>query len=148
MRNVYRISAGPLALANVSLLSLRRLSKLHTRLHRLCAVAMCFLLTLGFSAETWAQTLTYGGITFNESTDAPLKNAAGYYQITNIRQLAFVAYRVNNNATWAGNDYILTADLDITGYEWVPIGNKYYTAGNADTKHGSFGAAINYTAML
>ncbi|MCR5696185.1 MAG: BspA family leucine-rich repeat surface protein [Marinilabiliaceae bacterium] len=107
---------------------------------------MCFLLTLGFSAETWAQTRTYGGITFNESTDAPLKNAAGYYQITNIRQLAFVAWRVNNNATWAANNYILTADLDITGYEWTPIGNKYYTAGNANTKHGSFGTAINLGA--
>ena len=46
------------------------------------------------------------------------------YQIANREQLAGLAYLVNNGTNFAGKTIILTADIDLSGAEWIPIGTE------------------------
>lgn len=49
------------------------------------------------------------------------------YHITTIEQLAGLVKLVNEGNSFIGCDFYLDADLDLSGYEWVPIG-WYYPA--------------------
>lgn len=49
-------------------------------------------------------------------------NSESPYLIASAEQLARMAARVNDG-TGTGKSYVLTADIDASAYEWVPIGN-------------------------
>jgi len=49
------------------------------------------------------------------------------YHITTVEQLAGLVKLVNEGNSFIGCDFYLDADLDLSGYEWVPIG-WYYPA--------------------
>lgn len=51
------------------------------------------------------------------------------YHITTVEQLAGLVKLVNEGNSFYGYDFYLDADLDLTGYEWAPIG-WYYPADN------------------
>ncbi len=51
------------------------------------------------------------------------------YIIDTAGQLAFLAQKVNElNAVYESANYSLTADLDLSGHNWVPIGNQATTS--------------------
>lgn len=45
------------------------------------------------------------------------------YQISGSYQLAYLAHLVNNGEAQSNAYYVMTADADLGGYEWTPIGN-------------------------
>lgn len=66
--------------------------------------------------------------------------SANPYQIATAEQLAYLAKVVNDNATYANYNkkhYKVTADIDATAYQWVPIGNAY-AWGGVGTFEGTF----------
>ena len=61
--------------------------------------------------------------------------ASDPYIISNAQQLAYLAYMVNNGNSYSGKYFEQTANIDLSAYYWVPIGNS--------KSHRFFG---NYTA--
>ncbi len=59
--------------------------------------------------------------------------ASDPYQIATGAQLALMRDRINTrNNTYSDDHYILTADLDLGGRDWQPIGIYYYSSGSYD----------------
>jgi len=55
------------------------------------------------------------------------------YIITSPAQLLMIANNVNNNVSgFASAYYKLGNDIDLSGYNWIPIGNNYSFSGNFD----------------
>ena len=50
------------------------------------------------------------------------------YQIATGAQLAYLASSVNNGETYAGKNFVLTADIDLNGLRWTPIANAFSDA--------------------
>lgn len=50
------------------------------------------------------------------------------YQIATGAQLAYLASSVNNGETYAGKNFVLTADIDLNGLPWTPIANAFSDA--------------------
>lgn len=50
------------------------------------------------------------------------------YQIATGSQLAYLASSVNNGETYAGKNFVLTADIDLNGLPWTPIANAFSDA--------------------
>ena len=49
------------------------------------------------------------------------------YKISSGAELAYLAQQVNDNAkTYEGKNFQLTADIDLGGKEWTPIGTSYF----------------------
>lgn len=55
------------------------------------------------------------------------------YEIAKAEQLAKLARDVNNGNTFRGKYFKLTADIDLSGGIWMPIG-KYYNYGNVNNR--------------
>lgn len=55
------------------------------------------------------------------------------YEIAKAEQLAKLARDVNNGNTFRGKYFKLTADIDLSGSIWMPIG-KYYNYGNVNNR--------------
>lgn len=55
------------------------------------------------------------------------------YEIATAEQLAKLARDVNNGNTFRGKYFKLTADIDLSGSIWMPIG-KYYNYGNVNNR--------------
>lgn len=55
------------------------------------------------------------------------------YEIATAEQLAKLARDVNNGNTFRGKYFKLTADIDLSGGIWMPIG-KYYNDGNVNNR--------------
>lgn len=55
------------------------------------------------------------------------------YEIATAEQLAKLASDVNNGNTFRGKYFKLTADIDLSGGIWMPIG-KYYNYGNVNNR--------------
>lgn len=55
------------------------------------------------------------------------------YEIATTEQLAKLARDVNNGNTFRGKYFKLTADIDLSGGIWMPIG-KYYNYGNSNNR--------------
>lgn len=55
------------------------------------------------------------------------------YEIATAEQLAKLARDVNNGNTFRGKYFKLTADIDLSGGIWMPIG-KYYNDGNSNNR--------------
>ncbi len=79
--------------------------------------------------------------------------SASPYQINNAYDLAYMAYYLNSHLG-TGNAstmpyrygvYEVTANIDTTAYQWVPIGNTY---NNAATTDGSFHGTFNGNGYL
>lgn len=47
------------------------------------------------------------------------------YQIATGAQLAYLASSVNSGETYAGKNFVLTADIDLNGLPWTPIANTF-----------------------
>lgn len=47
------------------------------------------------------------------------------YQIATGAQLAYLASSVNGGETYAGKNFVLTADIDLNGLPWTPIANTF-----------------------
>ena len=55
------------------------------------------------------------------------------YLITNRAELAYLAKQVNSGDDYNGNNFALTADIDLSAYYWTPIGSDTYPfKGNFD----------------
>lgn len=50
------------------------------------------------------------------------------YQIATGAQLAYLASSVNSGETYAGKNFVLTADIDLNGLPWTPIANTFSDA--------------------
>ena len=50
------------------------------------------------------------------------------YQIANGAQLAYLASSVNSGETYTGKNFVLTANIDLNGLPWTPIGNSFSDA--------------------
>lgn len=66
--------------------------------------------------------------------DTSIYNGLGEYHITTAEQLAGLTKLVNEGYSFEGEDIYLDADLDLKGYQWVPIG-WYYPADNGYLWH-------------
>jgi len=49
------------------------------------------------------------------------------YEISTANQLSQLAYNVNKGNSYSGKYFKLTGDIDLSGKEWVPIGDGYNT---------------------
>lgn len=61
--------------------------------------------------------------------DTSLYDGSGEYHITTVEQLAGLVKLVNEGESFYACNFYLDADLDLSGYEWAPIG-WYYPADN------------------
>ena len=50
------------------------------------------------------------------------------YQIANGAELAYLASSVNSGKTYTGKNFVLTANIDLNGLPWTPIGNSFSDA--------------------
>lgn len=66
--------------------------------------------------------------------DTSIYDGLGEYHITTAEQLAGLTKLVNEGYSFEGEDIYLDADLDLKGYQWVPIG-WYYPADNGYLWH-------------
>ena len=74
-------------------------------------------LTLTFvepKAEKWTDKGAYDEVLYNRP--------AGNWYIYDAADLAALAKKVNDKNSFSGKTVTLAADIDLTGYEWVPIG--------------------------
>lgn len=97
----------------------------------LCMVAVC--LPVVASAEDAPQGLwtDYAATAFvggSGTKDAP-------YQIATAEQLALLAKDVNSGSTTHSGEYfILTADIDLSGHVWTPLGYESYSSGGGSAQ--------------
>jgi len=75
--------------------------------------------TLGAST-TWIDHAASGFDSGNGSAQAP-------YKIVTAEQLAYLAKTVNEGESYKGKYFEQTTDIDLAGYEWIPIGRDYPT---------------------
>ncbi len=54
--------------------------------------------------------------------DLPVKNAEGYYEIGNLGSFISFAEQFNSGNLGSTVNAILTADIDLEGFSWIPIG--------------------------
>ena len=50
------------------------------------------------------------------------------YQIANGAELAYLASSVNSGETYTGENFVLTANIDLNGLSWTPIANSFSDA--------------------
>lgn len=85
--------------------------------------------------EIWAQTYSIDLYAQNYAGGSGTKNDP--YLISNDRELAKLARDVNNGNTmqaFLGKYFKLTADIDLSGGIWMPIGKYYYSNGNGNNR--------------
>lgn len=74
-------------------------------------------------------TLVSGALTWRDVAATALTKGTGTeadpYQISTAEELAYLAVRGNTSETMDGQYYVLTADIDLGGLEWLPIGLAY-----------------------
>ena len=78
-----------------------------------------FIVKIVFAQNLWIAGALPSELPGNGTRNDP-------YQISNARDLAFVAYMINvlNNKDYASANYILKKDIDLVGKFWVPIGTE------------------------
>ena len=82
-------------------------------------LAMTFAMPLNASAasgDNWANYAASGYAGGDGSDGNP-------YRISTAGQLAFLAKEVNSGTSYDGQSFLLTADLDLSAYQWTPIGD-------------------------
>lgn len=83
----------------------------------------------------WAQTTNkyYSIDIYADSYAGGDGSKTNPYEIATAEQLAKLARDVNNGNTFRGKYFKLTADIDLSGGIWMPIG-KYYNYGNSNNR--------------
>ena len=83
----------------------------------------------------WAQTTNkyYSIDIYADSYAGGDGSKTNPYEIATAEQLAKLARDVNNGNTFRGKYFKLTADIDLSGGIWMPIG-KYYNYGNVNNR--------------
>lgn len=82
----------------------------------------------------WAQTTNkYSIDIYADSYAGGDGSKTNPYEIATAEQLAKLARDVNNGNTFRGKYFKLTADIDLSGGIWMPIG-KYYNYGNGKNR--------------
>lgn len=83
----------------------------------------------------WAQTTNkyYSIDIYADSYAGGDGSKTNPYEIATEKQLAKLARDVNNGNTFRGKYFKLTADIDLSGGIWMPIG-KYYNYGNVNNR--------------
>ena len=82
----------------------------------------------------WAQTTNkYSIDIYADSYAGGDGSKTNPYEIARAEQLAKLARDVNNGNTFRGKYFKLTADIDLSGSIWMPIG-KYYNYGNVNNR--------------
>ncbi len=80
-----------------------------------------------FSVQVFATQLTYEKDSFDEQYDVEAtylnKDEDGAWLITNLDELFFFSQDVNSGNDYLGETVKLTADIDLAGYNWIPIGS-------------------------
>ena len=96
---------------------------------------LVFLLALCLAAALVPVTAFAGGGYTNiwDGSIAPAfaggtGTAENPYQIATGAQLAYLASSVNSGETYAGKNFVLTADIDLNGLPWTPIANAFSDA--------------------
>lgn len=85
--------------------------------------------------EIWGQTYSIDLYAQNYAGGSGTKNDP--YLISNDMELAKLARDVNNGNTsqaFLGKYFKLTADIDLSGGIWMPIGKYYYSNGNGNNR--------------
>lgn len=85
--------------------------------------------------EIWGQTYSIDRYAQNYAGGSGTKNDP--YLISNDMELAKLARDVNNGNTmqaFLGKYFKLTADIDLSGGIWMPIGKYYYSNGNGNNR--------------
>lgn len=94
-------------------------------------------------------------VTAEEATvvGSEFENKEGYYKITNAYELRWIAYQAEQKV--AGNNVILTEDIDLGNYLWSPIGYNttyFYSGtfeGNYKTVKGlNINSSTGYPALI
>lgn len=93
------------------------------------------ILWLMYGQTLWAQTTNkYCSIDiYADSYAGGDGSKTNPYEIATAEQLAKLARDVNNGNTFRGKYFKLTADIDLSGGIWMPIG-KYYNYGNGNNR--------------
>ena len=104
------------------------MKQLRKTLSLLCALAM---LLACLSIPALAEEAAFAG--GSGTADDP-------WQIETVEQLAYLASTVNDGSKsgYMGASFVLTADLDMTGVEWTPIGNMNDMENHTTLFLGSF----------
>lgn len=71
----------------------------------------------------WHDVFPYEDI--EELADTSIYDGSGEYHIYTVNQLAGLVKLVNEGNDFTGASFYLEEDLDLAGYEWVPIGWNY-----------------------
>ena len=98
---------------------------------------------IGITVVATQDTVEYDSFGNNYDTNATYLNtdAEGNYLISNANELVYFAKTVNvNGTTYAGKTVKLTADIDLGGRTWAPIGRMINTNGTGEesTFQGNF----------
>ena len=107
--------------------------------------ALCIAITLlaGISTTAYADNWTDSG---NVATSFALGTgtADDPYQIATASQLAYLAQQVNAGVeSYQSAHYVLTADIDLSAHEWVPIGGMCSEDSNYVPNGNSFKGVFN-----
>ena len=84
--------------------------------------------SIEFGVNVLATQLSYENDSFGKDYDGLAtymnKNAEGQWEIATLGQLIYFAQSVNSGASYyEGEEIILTADIDLAGINWTPIGS-------------------------
>lgn len=72
--------------------------------------------TLSAPADSWVDNGNYDTGWYDNN------KSPGYFSINTAEQLAGLSYLVNNGVTFENKTITLTADVDMRGHKWLPIG--------------------------
>ncbi len=79
-----------------------------------------------FFVQLMATQFTSESDSFDDQYDVQAtylnKDADGAWLINNMDELYFLAQQVNSGNSYTGETFKLTADIDLAGYNWIPIG--------------------------
>ena len=95
----------------------------------LLAICVSFFLPKNERTMSWSDYLVANYIT-ELAYDSGTGSSTNPYVISSAEQLASLAYNVNNGTSYSEKYFELGADIDLSSYSWVPIGNGYSFDGN------------------
>ena len=108
-----------------------RLISVGIALLALIAAALFVIPQKTASAETWIEAAATGFANGDGSQDNP-------YQISSGAELAYLAKQVSGGNSYENNYFKLTADIDLGGKEWNPIGYGSYDRNDSDVSCHEF----------
>lgn len=79
--------------------------------------------------------------------EQPVKNSDGYYEIHNLGTFVWFAEQYNNGSLGSSANAVLTDDVDLSGFNWVPIGksSRKYLGIFDGQNHSITGFQLNIT---